>query len=1155
MVGVPPYFQRFALYFGTGAKRLQFSIVEKAGAAYNLVGKVSSADAAAGKWHHLMCTWKNINSGSTDSEMRVYFNGDLCGEITGKAIGNITEINEFLYIGSGAANGGYKNHQARCMLDEVIILNKALEITDLKSYLADQKAASGTGPSGSTAPAKQTAVSVLQKKADVPSSNPVSDPVIVLNKGIGGQNTRQGLVRFETDVLQEKPRFLILYFGMNDAVNSGNSVPLDEYKGNLEKMTGLATDAGIIPVLVTINPAIEPYLLSRHKKEFFENETPNEKINTYSAAVREVSRVQKTALVDLNTICRERGEPKEDSSSIIRNKANVKIADGVHLTAEGYRLLAEEVYKKLKDQIQKGDTIVCFGDSLTFGSGMAGAGTASGETYPAFLKEIIIKDISSEAKSKQKTVPGSTSLTNTVMGLTLMPPAAGGGISSIKNSRGTEFINGIAEPSLWKIELRAIPTAYSKTPVLVMLSLDPEQGDGATSKDDSGIEAPETFIISSAETDAKTGIDSSPGQITYKWNNISVKDEKNALDVRITVSLKPGDPFARFKGSFNNRSKKYTVFYLYTPQLSGIYPSDGNIEADRLAIPAFDGRLIANPAANGILGKPNRLQPNRSGHSMQFDAWYHNGEGLFLGCQDGMENVKRYWIAADMNRGVSWSLVHVPNNMKKVPQEWSVPYDTVIRCFDGDWYDACQIYRSWAVKQPNTSEGPILTRKSIPEWFKNIDEWILWGSQHKNQEQIFNEKTSTLFKGLNVGLLIDGWGQGSGSGAGVINGPDVFPTIEADHYVFKKAGENGYPLCGYIQGISWETNSESFIKYNGIDNTVRNFYDQRVATTWGHKGGRMFGIGYPGDAWIQALGDNVVRMAKETPFAVAYLDSGSHGGTYLNFNPLCSTDSGGGTGYIHGQYRLVRETRARARKYNSNFCFTAESFWEGSIAVLDGQMSCNTTYQFLKEGSVTAIPLAHTVYHDYNIFYSAWVNKTDLVQENAQGYVAKFAQIFVWGVKPAWNIPNLFLVYDNHEIAYESSRKRYDAYAASKKYLLYGKMLREPEMVSDPAPVKFKWGISWGTSVYDISMPSVISSVWKAADGSLGLVLYNISPSERRAEILLDDPEYGINAKGALNITPVYPAGFRQNMKKAKNGGVTISCTIAKQSPVVLEIK
>ena len=49
--------------------------------------------------------------------------------------------------------------------------------------------------------------------------------------------------------------------------------------------------------------------------------------------------------------------------------------------------------------VKAGDTVVCFGDSLTFGSGVKGAGTTEGEAYPAVLRRLF--------EQRGRTAPGT----------------------------------------------------------------------------------------------------------------------------------------------------------------------------------------------------------------------------------------------------------------------------------------------------------------------------------------------------------------------------------------------------------------------------------------------------------------------------------------------------------------------------------------------------------------------------------------------------------------------------------------------------------------------------------------------------------------------------------------------------------------------------
>ncbi len=211
--------------------------------------------------------------------------------------------------------------------------------------------------------------------------------VTVFNKGIGGNNTVAGLARFDKDVLALKPQYLILYFGMNDSANSHALVSPENYKANMQKMIDSARKNGISCVIVSLNPVIETYLKKRHPNHPAEDISESQK--AYDSIIRKLAADNNIPLIDLRKLVLEHSKSLDDKDSLLRNMANSKVEDGVHLTAEGYREFAKLFEPVFKGKIKPGDVVVCFGDSLTFGANMKGAGTATGDTYPAHLSEIL----------------------------------------------------------------------------------------------------------------------------------------------------------------------------------------------------------------------------------------------------------------------------------------------------------------------------------------------------------------------------------------------------------------------------------------------------------------------------------------------------------------------------------------------------------------------------------------------------------------------------------------------------------------------------------------------------------------------------------------------------------------------------------------------
>ena len=134
-----------------------------------------------------------------------------------------------------------------------------------------------------------------------------------------------------------------------------------------------ARKAGITPVICSIHRVDETVVYAHHPREKFGGETVNAKRKRYNAALRKLVLDRKEALADFDAVT----ESLADADFL---------GDGVHLTLAGNRLLAKTFLDVVAPQLRGNVTIVCVGDSLTYGFGNKGAGSAEGETYPAMLR-------------------------------------------------------------------------------------------------------------------------------------------------------------------------------------------------------------------------------------------------------------------------------------------------------------------------------------------------------------------------------------------------------------------------------------------------------------------------------------------------------------------------------------------------------------------------------------------------------------------------------------------------------------------------------------------------------------------------------------------------------------------------------------------------
>jgi lysophospholipase L1-like esterase len=199
----------------------------------------------------------------------------------------------------------------------------------------------------------------------------------VINNGRCGQNS--GIVRdkFAADVLKfsPKPDYVLIYIGMNDVINDNFFTPLDKYLENMAWMIDAARQVGITPVICTMHKVNETVVYAHHAREKFGAETVNGKRERYNVALRRLVRDQKVALADFDAVTESIAEPEF-------------MSDGVHLTLAGNKLLAKTFLDAIGPRLKGKETIVCVGDSLTYGYLNQGAGTSEGETYPAMLRTI-----------------------------------------------------------------------------------------------------------------------------------------------------------------------------------------------------------------------------------------------------------------------------------------------------------------------------------------------------------------------------------------------------------------------------------------------------------------------------------------------------------------------------------------------------------------------------------------------------------------------------------------------------------------------------------------------------------------------------------------------------------------------------------------------
>ena len=178
----------------------------------------------------------------------------------------------------------------------------------------------------------------------------------VVNKGVFNDNSDSLLVRLKKDVIDENPNYVIIGIGGNDCdfpwkevAEKPNEehqakVPLGRYTSNLKELITKLNSNGITPILTTL-PPLDPARYYQTISKRFGTEV-SEWIckvggiaswhSMYNRAVKTIAEDMDVFLIDVRNAIKSTGYSKELISE-----------DGIHLTENGYKIMAEEIYRRL----------------------------------------------------------------------------------------------------------------------------------------------------------------------------------------------------------------------------------------------------------------------------------------------------------------------------------------------------------------------------------------------------------------------------------------------------------------------------------------------------------------------------------------------------------------------------------------------------------------------------------------------------------------------------------------------------------------------------------------------------------------------------------------------------------------------------------------
>ncbi len=156
-----------------------------------------------------------------------------------------------------------------------------------------------------------------------------------VGRGIGGQTTAQMVVRFRQDVIDLKPRCVVIMAGINDIALNNGYIAHKNIMGNIQSMCELAKAHKIKVILCSVTPSRQ----FGWRKEL----TPAEDIKRLNSMIKEYAAKQKIYYLDYHSALTE-----EDGGMPLK-----WAKDGVHPNLACYTTIMEPMVLKAVNKVLK----------------------------------------------------------------------------------------------------------------------------------------------------------------------------------------------------------------------------------------------------------------------------------------------------------------------------------------------------------------------------------------------------------------------------------------------------------------------------------------------------------------------------------------------------------------------------------------------------------------------------------------------------------------------------------------------------------------------------------------------------------------------------------------------------------------------------------
>jgi len=487
--------------------------------------------------------------------------------------------------------------------------------------------------------------------------------------------------------------------------------------------------------------------------------------------------------------------------------------------------------------------------------------------------------------------------------------------------------------------------------------------------------------------------------------------------------------------------------------------------------------------------------------SMQWLAAYDAARrtGLYVAVHDPAAATKEIDLQSrPAEHAVGFTFEHPAAGMDQPGNAFVLPGEAVWQLLRGDWFDAAQIYRQWAMH--NAKWWPALGpdgRADTPQWMRELPAWTL--ASGKPASVVPQVKRFAEALGVPVGVHWYNWHQIPFDN----DYPHYFPTLDGFKEGVADLQSGQVYVMPYINGRLWDTRDRGqedfeFTKMARLAAT-KDEKGEPYVETYGSKEQdgspvRLAAMCPTTEVWRNKLHEIVGRLTNECGVKAVYIDQVAAASPQLCCDRSHGHPTGGGHWWTAGYWELLDRIH---KDLPPDRMLTTECNAEPYAHVFDGYLTWHWQY----DGQVPAFPAVYGgVLQMFGRAYRGGETK-DLALRMKAG------QQLVFGEQIGWLSPSVVDEAENFAFFRQVVRLRW----LLKRYFYAGQMARPPKLVGDIPRVTADW--QW-SGHWPVTTDALLAGAWSLpADKQLVLLFVNVSDLPLTVACDFDAEHHGLSGE------------------------------------------